>query len=52
MHTSAEQYDAIVVGVGGMGSAAVCRLDERGLTSGVDVLAEPIRRSGNIWSGQ
>ncbi|HET7325624.1 MAG TPA: N-methyl-L-tryptophan oxidase [Halococcus sp.] len=31
MNVSSEQYDAIVVGVGGMGSATVYRLAERGL---------------------
>ncbi len=31
MNISREQYDAIVIGVGGMGSAAVFRLAERGL---------------------
>jgi sarcosine oxidase len=31
MNTRPDQYDTIVVGVGGMGSAAVYRLAERGL---------------------
>lgn len=31
MNVSREQYDAIAIGVGGMGSAAVYRLAERGI---------------------